>query len=98
MAQLLGVRSKNDGNTTYARFKGVSNKEKEANKKGKPEGLYKEYYESGALKTETNFKNGIYELVVSFQGQNIPIYVTSDGENLIQGVALLMIWLLRHNS
>ncbi len=35
---------------------------------------------------ETNLKNGLYEIVISFQGREIPLYVTQDGENLVQGV------------
>jgi len=34
----------------------------------------------------TNFKNGLYEIVVNYQGREIPIYATSDGQNLVQGV------------
>lgn len=34
-------------------------------------------------------KYGLYEVVVSFQGQDIPLYVTQDGENLVQGVTPL---------
>jgi len=35
---------------------------------------------------ETNFKAGLYEIVVLVEGREIPVYVTSDGENLVQGV------------
>lgn len=35
----------------------------------------------------SEMKNGLYEVVVSYQGQNVPIYVTSDGKALVQGVA-----------
>jgi len=35
---------------------------------------------------ETTLKNGLYEIVVSYNGQQIPLYVTADGENLVQGV------------
>ncbi len=34
----------------------------------------------------TTLKNGLYEVVVLYQGQQIPIYATADGENLVQGV------------
>ncbi|MEK6925852.1 MAG: DsbA family protein [Nanoarchaeota archaeon] len=34
----------------------------------------------------SEMKNGLYEVVVSFQGQNVPLYVTADGQALVQGV------------
>lgn len=38
---------------------------------------------------ETNFKNGLYEIIILFDGREVPIYVTADGENLVQGVTPL---------
>lgn len=38
---------------------------------------------------ETTMKNGLYEIVISFQGRDIPLYVTADGENLVQGLTPL---------
>ncbi|MFH1327068.1 MAG: hypothetical protein ABIH59_03000 [archaeon] len=35
---------------------------------------------------ETNFENGLYEIIILFEGREVPIYVTQDGENLVQGV------------
>lgn len=35
---------------------------------------------------QTTMKNGLYEIVINYQGNEIPLYVTSDGENLVQGV------------
>lgn len=32
---------------------------------------------------EVNEKNGLYEVVVTYNGQDVPVYVTLDGENLI---------------
>jgi hypothetical protein len=34
----------------------------------------------------TNVKNGLYEIVVKYQGNDIPLYATLDGVNLVQGV------------
>lgn len=36
-------------------------------------------------------KYDLYEVTVSYQGQNIPLFVTKDGENLIQGVTPLVV-------
>jgi len=33
--------------------------------------------------------SGIYEVTILFQGQSVPLYLTSDGENLIQGMTPL---------
>lgn len=33
-----------------------------------------------------NLVNGLYEIIVSFGGEEIPIYLTADGENLISGL------------
>lgn len=35
---------------------------------------------------DTTMQNGLYQVVVLYQGQQVPIYVTADGENLVQGV------------
>jgi len=35
---------------------------------------------------EISLKNGLYEIIILFEGQQVPIYVTPDGENLVQGV------------
>jgi len=35
---------------------------------------------------QTNLKSGLYEVVISYQGRDIPIYMTTDGQNLVQGV------------
>jgi protein-disulfide isomerase len=40
----------------------------------------------GVELVEVNEKFGLYEVVVSYQGQDLPLYVTRDGETLIQGV------------
>lgn len=37
----------------------------------------------------TEVKNGLYEIVVSYQGQEIPVYATVDGERLVSGVTPL---------
>ena len=34
----------------------------------------------------TNVKNGLYEIIVTYQGTQVPVYTTLDGENLVQGV------------
>lgn len=34
----------------------------------------------------TNLKNGLYEVLVNYQGTEVPVYVTADGTNLVQGV------------
>lgn len=40
----------------------------------------------GAELVEVNEKSGLYEVVISMQGQEIPIYVTLDGVNLVGGL------------
>ncbi|MEK6918054.1 MAG: thioredoxin domain-containing protein [Nanoarchaeota archaeon] len=35
----------------------------------------------------TNVTNGLYMVTISYQGQQVPIYMTLDGKNLVQGVA-----------
>ncbi|MEK6945250.1 MAG: thioredoxin domain-containing protein [Nanoarchaeota archaeon] len=35
----------------------------------------------------SEIKNGLYVVTISYQGQQVPIYMTVDGENLVQGVA-----------
>jgi len=34
----------------------------------------------------TNLKNGLYEILVNYQGTSVPVYVTADGTQLVQGV------------
>lgn len=34
----------------------------------------------------TSMKNGLYEVVINYQEREIPLYVTADGQNLVQGV------------
>ncbi len=43
----------------------------------------------GAELIEVNQKSGLYEVVVLFEGREIPIYITADGKNLVQGVTPL---------
>jgi len=38
----------------------------------------------GVTLVSSSFSNGLYEVVVSFQGAEIPVYVTADGNSLIQ--------------
>ena len=38
---------------------------------------------------EINEDGGLYEVIVLFQGQEVPLYLTSDGKNLVQGVTPL---------
>ncbi len=38
---------------------------------------------------ETNMVSGLYEVVVLYQGQEVPIYVTADGKNVVQGLTPL---------
>lgn len=38
-----------------------------------------------AVKTIT--KSGLYEVTVLFEGREVPVYITQDGENLVQGLA-----------
>jgi protein-disulfide isomerase len=40
----------------------------------------------GVELVEVNEKYGLYEVVLSYQGQDLPLYVTQDGKTLIQGV------------
>ncbi len=35
----------------------------------------------------SELKNGLYVVTISYQGQQVPIYMTVDGQNLVQGVA-----------
>jgi len=38
------------------------------------------------LVSSNDLENGLYEVVVLFQGREIPLYATADGKNLVQGV------------
>ncbi|MBA7650082.1 hypothetical protein ES703_57883 [subsurface metagenome] len=38
---------------------------------------------------EINFENGLYEVIVLFEEREIPVYITADGKNLVQGVTPL---------
>lgn len=40
----------------------------------------------GVELVEVTESNGFYQVVVSYQGQEVPIYMTKDGENLVQGI------------
>jgi hypothetical protein len=42
--------------------------------------------DGSATLVSSSMKNGLYEVVISYQSRDIPIYVTADGENLVQGV------------
>jgi protein-disulfide isomerase len=41
----------------------------------------------GATLVGSEVKNGLYEITISYNGQEVPIYMTLDGQNLVQGVA-----------
>lgn len=47
---------------------------------------------------ETNEKYGLYEVVVEYQGNEVPLYITKDGENLVQGVIPLSVLTGSQNS
>jgi hypothetical protein len=34
----------------------------------------------------TSFKDGFYQVLVLYQGKDIPVYVSADGKNLVQGI------------
>ena len=38
----------------------------------------------GVELVEINEKSGLYEVIVSYQDQDLPLYITKDGENLVQ--------------
>ncbi len=46
----------------------------------------------GVTLVEVNEKYGLYEVVVSYQDEEIPLYITKDGKNLVQGVTPLSVF------
>jgi len=40
----------------------------------------------GVTYVNTTLNGGLYEILVNYQGTQVPVYVTADGENLVQGV------------
>lgn len=42
--------------------------------------------DGSATLVSSGLKDGLYEVVISYQSRDIPLYVTADGKNLVQGV------------
>jgi hypothetical protein len=45
--------------------------------------------DGSAKLVSSSLKNGLYEIIISYQSRDIPLYVTADGKNLVQGVTPL---------
>jgi len=43
----------------------------------------------GVTLVEVNEVSGLYEVVVNYQDSDVPLYITKDGENLVQGITPL---------
>ena len=42
--------------------------------------------EEGELIEVNSFDDGLYEIIILYQGQEVPLYLTKNGKNLVQGV------------